>query len=96
MNNNSENFNVYQINSEKSITIYYIVRLNGKYKTKKRCEESFISSSDCIQRLLELEDKGYSNINVLLCLLNNKDIYELFEQYKAYTIENKTKTLKYN
>lgn len=94
--NNIESFNVYQINSKKSITKYHIVRLNGEYKIKKRCKESFIHSSCCVQRLLELEEQGYNNINIFLSLLNKKDISKLFDKNKTYKSKNKIKRLKLN
>lgn len=71
-------FNLYKINSAKSITRYVISRSNGQYKIKKRIKEPFTNSLDCVKRILELQDKGYVSIDLLLSTLSKKEINELF------------------
>lgn len=73
-----EIFNIYKINSLRSITRYSIVRYGGKYKIKKKMKENFPSSSDCIEKVLELQDNGYISIDVLLSALSKKEFNKLF------------------
>lgn len=73
-------FNLYKINSKKLITRYVISRTNGQYKIEERIEEPFVNSSDCVKRILELQDKGYFHIDLLLYALSNKEINGLFKE----------------
>lgn len=91
--NDIQIFNVYKINSAKSVTRYTISRTNGKYKITKRCKNTFPDSLHCIEKILELEDKGYANIDVLLSSISKKEEALLFNRRRK-TLYCKKRILK--
>lgn len=89
----NEVYNVYLLNNPNTIIRYTIIRTNGNLKLKKKIKETYPSISDTIQRVLELEDNGHFPINILLSILNKKQIIKLFGEKNSESILS-SKTLK--